>query len=203
MKLDCSSVIAAFSTYGFDVHMIDLYPAMMAGASVHIVPEDVKKDMVRLNDFFEKHNVTCTFLTTQIGHQIATMFENKSLKVLVVGGEKVPAMEAPSYRFVNGYGPTECSMFPSFYDVEGHFEGEFIGRAVPNYKLAVVDRNLNLLPEGAAGELLVAGTGVGRGYLNRPELTREKFVRFNGQKAYRTGDLVRWATDPRDGSTQL
>ena len=94
-------------------------------------------------------------------------------------------------------------MFPSFYDVEGHFEGEFIGRAVPNYNLAVVDRNLNLLPEGAAGELLVAGTGVGRGYLNRPELTREKFVRFNGQKAYRTGDLVRWATDPRDGSTQL
>lgn len=203
MGLGCDDVVAAYANYGFDAHMNDLYPTMLAGACVHILPEDVRKDMVKLNDYFESNNVTCAFLTTQIGHQIATMFDNRSLRTLVVGGEKVPAMESPTYRFVNGYGPTECTMASTFYDVKGHFEGEFVGRALPNYELAIVDNRLNLLPEGAAGELLVAGNGVARGYLGRPDLTREKFVTFNGRKAYRTGDLVRWATDPRDGSVQI
>lgn len=203
MGLDPQDTVAAYANYGFDAHMIDLYPSMLAGACVHILTEDIRKDLVKLNDYFESNDITCAFLTTQIGHQIATMFNNRSLRTLIVGGEKVPAMEAPSYRFVNGYGPTECSMFSTFYDVKGHFEGEFIGRALPNYELAVVDSRMNLLPEGVAGELLVAGNGVGRGYLGRPDLTQEKFISLNGKKAYRTGDLVRWAPDPRDGSMQI
>lgn len=201
--LSCEDVVAAYANYGFDAHMMDIYPTMLSGACVHILSDAIRSDMVKLNDYLETNRVTCAFLTTQIGCQIVSMFDNKSLRVLNVGGEKMPAIEAPAYCLVNGYGPTECSLFSTTYDVKGHFEGEFIGRALANYQLAIVDKNLNLLPEGVAGELVVAGTAVARGYLNQPDLTEEKFICFNGLKAYRTGDLVRWSEDPRDGSTQI
>ena len=192
-----------YANYGFDAHMIDIYPTMLAGAAVYILPEEMRLDLNKMNDYIEQNHLSIAFMTTQIGCQIATMFDNKSLRVLSTGGEKMPPITPPSYRFVNPYGPTECSLFSTFYDVRSYFEGEFIGRALDNYQLYVVDKNMQPVPEGVPGELLICGTGVARGYLNRPELTREKFINFRGTKAYRSGDLVRWAVDPRDGSKQI
>lgn len=195
--------VSAYANYGFDAHMMDMYPAMLAGATLHIIPEEVRLDLMEISEFISSHNITVAFFTTVIGCQLAEMFELKSLRVLTTGGEKMPPVEAKSYRFVNGYGPTECSIYSTTYDVTSHFEGEFVGRSIANYQLYIIDKNHNLVPEGESGELLIAGTGVARGYLNRPELTAEKFIEFRGQRAYRSGDLVRWAVDPRDGSKQI
>ena len=194
--------------------MIDLYPVMLVGASVYILGDDMRLDLRAMNEYMEQNHLTIAFMTTQIGCQIATMFNNKSLRLLATGGEKMPAITPPDYRFLNVYGPTECSLFSTYYDVKSYFEGEFIGKPLDNYQLYIIDHIGRLVPEGIPGELLIAGEGVGRGYLNRPDLTAEnatphsdpwpeKFITFRGQRAYRSGDLVRWAVDPRDGSKQI
>lgn len=193
----------AYANYGFDAHMIDLYPTILSGASVYIFGEDIRLDLNAMNDYIEKEHLTIGFMTTQIGCQMASIFSNKSLRLLSTGGEKMPAITPPAYRFLNVYGPTECSLFSTFYDVKSFFEGEFIGKPLDNYQLFIVDQQLGIVPRGVPGELIVCGTAVGRGYLNRPDLTAEKFITFRGQRAYRTGDLVRWSTDPRDGSSQI
>ena len=193
----------AYANYGFDAHMIDLYPVMLVGATTYILPEEMRMDLSEINDYIEKNHLTITFMTTQIGCQMATLFENKSLRLLSTGGEKMPPITPPAYRLVNAYGPTECALFSTTYNVKSYFEGEFIGTPLSNYQLYVIDKTMNLVPEGIPGELLICGTAVARGYLNRPELTAEKFITFNGLPAYRSGDLVRWTVDPRDGSKQI
>lgn len=202
-EMTASDRALAYANYGFDAHMIDLYPTMLAGASVYILNDEVRMDLVALNDFIERNGVTIAFMTTQIGTQIATMFQNKSFRVLSTGGEKMPPVNPPSYRLVNPYGPTECSLFSTFYNVKDYFEGEFIGGPIANYQLYVVDKYMNTVPEGVQGELIIGGTGVARGYLNREDMTREKFIDFKGDRFYRSGDLVKWSTDPRDGSKQI
>jgi amino acid adenylation domain-containing protein len=203
-QLTADDRAVGYANYGFDAHMIDIYPVMLVGASTYILPEDMRLDLTAMHNYLEENRLTVAFMTTQIGCQMATLFDNKSLRVLSTGGEKMPPITPPAnYRFVNPYGPTECSLFSTFYDVKSYFEGEFIGRPLDNYQLYIIDKTRNLVPEGLPGELLIAGEGVGRGYLNRPDLTAEKFITFNGQRAYRSGDLVRWAIDPRDGSKQI
>ena len=203
-QLTAADRTVGYANYGFDAHMIDIYPVMLVGASTYILPEDMRLDLTAINSYMEENKLSVVFMTTQIGCQMATLFENKTLRVMSTGGEKMPPITPPEhYRFVNPYGPTECSLFSTFYDVKSYFEGEFIGRPLDNYQLYIIDKTRHLVPEGLPGELLIAGEGVGRGYLNRPDLTEDKFIMFNGQRAYRSGDLVRWAIDPRDGSKQI
>lgn len=202
-EMTASDRAVGYANYGFDAHMIDIYPIMLVGASVYIMPEDMRLDLMAMNLYINHNELTIAFLTTQIGCQLVQMFDLKTMRVLSTGGEKMPPITPPNFRFVNPYGPTECSLFSTIYDVKTYFEGEYIGRAIDNYQLYIIDSQGNLVPEGVPGELLIAGTGVGRGYLNRPELTAQKFVDFRGQKAYHSGDLVRWAIDPFDGSHQI
>lgn len=187
----------AYANFGFDAHIIDIYPTLLAGGSIYILPSEMRMDLVSMNDYIEENHLTIAFLTTQIGCQIATLFTNKSLRVLSTGGEKMPPIQKPAYRFYNVYGPTECSLFSTFYNIEGYFDGirSIIGRPLANYHLYVVDKNLQLVPRGVAGELVISGVGVARGYLNRADLTAEKFILIEGDTAYRSGDLVRWTED--------
>ena len=105
-------------------------------------------------------------------------------------------MSKPRCRFINAYGPTECSLYTTTCDVDKDFDGRSIGRPIPNSKVYIVGPNGRIVPRGIPGELLIGGVGVGRGYLNRPELTAEKFVEYiDGEKVYKTGDLVRWAKE--------
>ena len=202
-EMSASDRAVGYANYGFDAHMIDIYPIMLAGASVYIMPEDMRLDLMAMSKYIDQNKLTIAFFTTQIGCQLVQMFDLKTMRLLSTGGEKMPPITPPNFRFINPYGPTECSLFSTIYDVKTYFEGEYIGCAIDNYQLYIVDSQGNLVPEGVPGELLIAGTGVARGYLNRPELTAQKFVDFRGQKAYHSGDLVRWAIDPYDGSHQI
>ena len=98
--------------------------------------------------------------------------------------------------FYNSYGPTETTVSATFAALK---PGDHItiGQPLPNYNMAVVDEHLNLLPNGEKGELVISGPGVGEGYINRPELTAEKFVKKSlslaalpGEIIYRTGDAA-------------
>jgi len=104
----------------------------------------------------------------------------------------------PDVRIENGYGPTETTVYATIAQLGANDRREpTIGKGLRNVKLYVLDRHMQLLPKGARGELYIGGAGVSRGYLNRPELTAERFVEnpFGEGRLYRTGDIVRWRED--------
>ena len=191
--------VAAYASYGFDACMMDMYPALTCGATVHIVPEELRLDLIALNDYFERENITHSFMTTQVGYQFASNIENHSLKFLSTGGEKLASLTPPKdYQFYNVYGPTETTVLITRYHVDQKMKDIPIGKALDNVHLYVVDPQGHRLPVGAAGELWVSGPQVSRGYLNRPEKTAEVYIGnpFTDDKkyarVYRSGDIVRY-----------
>ena len=194
--------VAAYASYGFDACMMDMYPALTCGATVYIIPEELRLDLIALNDYFEQNNITHSFMTTQVGYQFASSIENHSLIQLSTGGEKLASITPPEgYRFYNVYGPTECTIFTTQYLVDRKMKEIPIGQALNNLRLYIVDPQGHRLPVGAAGELWVSGPQVSRGYLNRPEKTAEVFISnpFSSEskysRIYRTGDIVRFLPD--------
>ena len=201
-KLNSSSKTTAYASYGFDASMMDIFCPLTAGAELHIIPEEIRLDLIALNTYFEKNSITHAFMTTQVGRQFALGIKNTSLKYLLTGGEKLVPIEPPKgYKFINLYGPTEATVFITNFQVNKYYDNIPIGKPVSNIKLYVVDNHGNRLPFGACGELQVAGVQVARGYLKRPEKTKEVFIKnpYTKEKAYkkiyRTGDIVRLLSD--------
>jgi gramicidin S synthase 2 len=192
MKITPGDRSIAYANFAFDAHMIDIYPMITSGAAVYILPSDMRLDIIRINQYMEDNGITVAFLTTQIGRQFAEDIENKSLRVLSVGGERLIPTKKPPYTFYNLYGPTEITICSTFYNIERDYNSSVIGRSVDNVSNYILDQNLHMLPAGVAGELCIGGEGVTRGYMNRDELTREKFIHWNGLRLYRSGDLARY-----------
>jgi len=202
-QIDSNCCIAAYASYGFDAYLMDLWAAMTAGAALHIISEDIRYDLVALHDYFVKEKITHAFMTTQVGTQMANNFPDiPSLKVLFVGGEKLVSMDPPSYRFINGYGPTETLAYVAAYDVCKNEKNIPIGNATQSARLYVVNKDFQRVPMGAIGELWISSLQEARGYLKLPEKTAAAFVEnpfADGSedfaRAYRTGDIVRYRED--------
>ncbi|MBP5514385.1 MAG: amino acid adenylation domain-containing protein [Bacteroidaceae bacterium] len=209
--------VAAYASYGFDACMMDMYPALTCGATVYIIPEELRLDLIALNEYFEANSITHSFMTTQVGFQFASSIENHSLLYLSTGGEKLASLTPPTnYKFYNVYGPTECTIFTTTYLVDRKLKDIPIGSPLDNMCLYIVDAQGHRLPIGASGELWVSGPQVSRGYLNRPEKTAEVYIGnpFATDKkyarVYRTGDIVRYLPDGniqfvgrRDGQVKI
>lgn len=198
--LKASDKVTAYASYGFDANMYDMYPALTCGATVYIIPEELRLDLMALNDYFEKEHITNAFMTTQVAYQFATSIENHSLKHLSTGGEKLASLTPPKgYKMHNGYGPTETTILETCYQIDREMKNIPIGKAIDNMRLYIVDAQGHRQPIGAAGELWASGPQVSRGYLNRPEKTAEVYIPnpFAGDsekyaRCYRTGDIVRY-----------
>ena len=210
-NLQPSDKVAAYASYGFDACMMDMYPALTHGAAVCIIPEDLRLNLPDLNNYFNKEGVTLSFMTTQVGCQFAMNCDNHSLRHLSVGGEKILPLTPPTnYQMHNGYGPTECTIFTTTYPLHEYEQNAPIGKPLDNLQLFVVDKDLNRLPVGASGELLVSGPQVSKGYLNQPEKTAQTYINWNGLRCYRTGDVTRLLADGnvqfvgrRDGQVKI
>ena len=203
--------VAAYASYGFDACMMDMYPALTTGAAVVIVGDDIRLNLPDLNVYFNEEGVTHSFMTTQVGCQFAMNCDNHSLRHLSVGGEKILPLTPPTtYQLHNGYGPTECTIFTTTYALKEFEQNAPIGKPLDNLQLFIVDKDFNRLPLGAAGEMLVSGPQVSRGYLNLPEKTADTYINWNGKRCYRTGDVVRYLADGniqfvgrRDGQVKI
>lgn len=182
----------AYATFGFDAHMLDLYPALQAGATIHIFDPEVRLDLTAMHDYIDRERLSVLFMTTQIAWQMATLFDLPSVRIFTGGGEKLPPLGPLPYRFVNLYGPTECSVIATAYELEGATDGRVIGRPIPGYEVRILDSRLEPMPAGVPGELVIMGDGVAAGYLNRDDLTAAKFITIDGKPSYRTGDLARY-----------
>lgn len=193
---------AAYGAFGFDASMQDLYPALTAGASVYIVPEETRLDLVGLNEFVIGNRITMMDCTTQLGRQYVTAYpDSPFMRTFTVGGEKLVPCTPPQFSFVNTYGPTECTIYVTDYEIDKEYTSVPIGKSFGNCDIYIVDKQNRLLPPGAVGELVICGYPVTRGYLNRPDLTEEKFIanpffEIEGyERMYLTGDVCRYLSD--------
>ncbi|MBP9997300.1 MAG: amino acid adenylation domain-containing protein [Lachnospiraceae bacterium] len=201
-ELNENSRVLAYASYGFDANMMDMYPAMVTGAEVVIVAEDMRLNLPGINEYVKQKQITHMFMTTQVGRQFAQLCDSEYLKCLSVGGEALVPMEPNSrFKLYNGYGPTECTIFTTTFEVDKLYRRNPIGRPLNNIHLYVVDSNMRRLPIGMPGELLVAGPQVSRGYLNNPSKTAQSYIsnpfeKIAGyERVYRTGDIVRILPD--------
>ena len=187
---------------GFDASVWELWPYLAAGASVHVVPEDIRTTPEQLRDWIVSTGITITFLSTAMAESMIDLPwpAGTALRFLLTGADTLRRYSWPDlpFTFVNNYGPTECSVVATSGAVPVAVDTEAlppIGRPIDNAQAYVVDEHMNCLPAGEPGELLIGGAGVGRGYLNLPELTSQKFVpdpfsKAKGARLYRTGDLA-------------
>ena len=200
--IDFDSKVAAYASFGFDASMMDIYGALANGAQLHIIPEEIRLDFIGLQRYFEENGITHSFMTTQVGRQFALEMDCKSLKYLSVGGEKLVPLDPPKgYKFFNAYGPTECTIFTTVFEVDKYYSNIPIGKALDNIKLYITDKFGHLLPYGACGELMISGWQVSRGYLNKPEKTAEVYTKniYDDTKGYEvlyhSGDVARYLPD--------
>ncbi|PAD62256.1 hypothetical protein CHH79_18835, partial [Bacillus siamensis] len=185
---------AKYAGFGFDASIWEMFPAWTIGAELHVIDEAIRLDITRLNHYFEEHGVTITFLPTQLAEQFMEL-ENSSLRMLLVGGDKLKRAVKQPYTIVNNYGPTENTVVATSGVINPEEGSLSIGRAIANTRAYILGDGDQVQPEGIAGELCVAGRGLARGYLNREEETAKRFTAdpfVPGERMYRTGDLVKW-----------
>ena len=207
------SSVPVHSSISFDLTVTSLYPPLLAGATVELLPEDIAAQnlLAALRKSGNRALVKITpahleLLSRQISRDEAAGMS----RVFVIGGENLLAETlqlwreaAPKTRLINEYGPTETVVGCCVYEVQPgdpHSGSVPIGRPIANTQLYVLDPSLQPVPPGVIGELYIGGAGVARGYLNRPELTAERFLSDHfsgvpGSRMYKTGDLARYRTD--------
>lgn len=217
MSISAESCVATYASFGFDAGVMDIFTTALAGASLYVVPDDIRLDLPQLDAFFSQNAITHTFMTTQLGRMFAQFTHCETLRHFLVGGEKlVPFTPPETMEFVNGYGPSETIAYVAHYHVKDDSSLQPIGLPSANTKLYIIDKQQRRLPIGACGELCIAGQQVGRGYLGRPEKTAEVFVEnpfchdAEYSRMYRTGDVVRLLPDGnfdfvgrRDGQVKI
>ncbi|OUM08507.1 non-ribosomal peptide synthetase [Pseudomonas syringae] len=204
--------IAFVSNPAFDASTLEVWGALLNGGQIFIIEHSTLIDPVRFSAALRHGNVSVLFLTTALFNQYVQLIPEAlvGLRMLISGGERADPVsfrtmlaQAPGLHLLNAYGPTETTTFATACDVRvlaESAESVPIGRPIGNTRLYVLDAHQRLAPLGAIGELYIGGDGVALGYLNRPELTDEKFIAdpFStqpGATMYRTGDLGRWLED--------
>ncbi|MGO4966553.1 lichenysin non-ribosomal peptide synthetase LicA [Bacillus paralicheniformis] len=190
---------AKYAGFGFDASVWEMFPYWIAGAELHIIDESIRMDITRLNQYFEENKITITFLPTQLCEQFMEL-DNQSLRVLLTGGDKLKRIAKRSYTLVNNYGPTENTVVATSTAIDPDKGMLSIGKPIANTRAYVLGQNNEVQPVGVAGELCIAGRGLARGYLNKPEETAKRFTEdpfVPGERMYRTGDAVKWLEDGR------
>ncbi|PEE41403.1 amino acid adenylation domain-containing protein [Bacillus pseudomycoides] len=205
-SLHVNDRLLAVTTFAFDISALEIYLPLISGASVQIAQKEAVQDSSALTEIIQKENITIMQATPTLWHALVTDYPERliGLKVLV-GGEALPSNLASRLKELNChvtnlYGPTETTIWSTFMDMNEEESGTpSIGRPIWNTEVYVLDAGLQPVPPGVVGELYIAGTGLANGYLERPELTAERFVAnpFGklGTRMYRTGDLVKWRKD--------
>ena len=195
------SVSLSMAAMTFDVSVLEEFIPLTNGLTAVIASDEEILNPVMLGDLILKNGVdimttTPTYLSNMI--DLPQLREAASrIKVFDVGAEAFPPALYDKIRTVNpdayimnGYGPTETTISCTMKVITDS-KNITIGAPNGNVHVYVVDKENKILPDGETGELVVAGLGVGRGYINLPEKTAEVFISLNGEKAYKTGDLAK------------
>jgi len=198
---------SSVASLGFDAAIWEVWPYLVAGASVSLAEDAVRRSPESLQDWLIAEEITVAFVPTAAAEPLlaADWPSSVPLRYLLTGGETLHSFPRPALPFavVNNYGPTECTVVASSGVVasEGGANGlPTIGRPIPGTQLYLLDAKGRLVSPGEVGEIFIGGACVGRGYRNRPEQTAQAFLadRYGpqgGMRLYRTGDLGRQLPD--------
>ncbi len=212
-EFNADDVWTLFHSNAFDFSVWEMWGALLHGSTVVVVPSQVAKDNVAFCRLINEYKVTVLSQTPSAFYPLMDYLcdrkDSLNLRYIVFGGEALEYrklqnwfqnMQQSSVELVNMYGITETTVHVTYHAVNADDTEEYssnIGQPLADLKAYVCSTKMLLQPVGVTGELYVSGGGVTRGYLNRPELTAERFIEhsFNHSKKlrlYRTGDLVRW-----------
>ncbi|MEU9197808.1 amino acid adenylation domain-containing protein [Streptomyces hundungensis] len=206
LRLSADDRFLAVTTIGFDISNLELWTPLAHGAHLVLAARETVKDPVALARLVEDSGAT-VLQATPTAWQGLVASRPEALRGLIklVGGEALPGPLARALHDLGGpltnvYGPTETTIWSTAARLDSATcERPPIGRPLDNTRVYVLDAGLRPVGPGEAGELYIAGTGVTRGYLNRPGLTSQRFTAdpFGpaGGRMYRTGDLVRWSAE--------
>ena len=201
-KLTDKSNTTVVANCAFDASAFEIWPALSAGATLHIVDQTSLVNPSMLSAFFGNHEITFSWLPTPITEVLMNDPQLQlppCLEIIVTAGQRLTVRppKAWSTVVVNAYGPTETTIIATSSIVSSQGDSlPDIGKPIVGVSTYILDENRLPVADGETGELYVAGVGVCRGYINRPELTAAKFVSLENvsaspQRAYATGDLCR------------
>ncbi|WFS69318.1 amino acid adenylation domain-containing protein [Agrobacterium leguminum] len=201
LKIDSSSVVAALTNLSFDISGLEIYLPLLTGA--HLVMMKHNPDAEQLARELSDAEVTIIQATPSVWRLLLDSGWRPAPGLTILsGGEALPSelanflVNRPGDTW-NLYGPTETTVWSTMMMLHAG-DAVAIGRPIANTRCYVVDSQMNLVPPGTPGELLIGGSGVARGYCNDPRLTAQRFSMdpFNhGGRLYRTGDIVSWNSD--------
>lgn len=196
--------VLGYAAHTFDVSIFEMFGALLHGARLHIASDADRLDIDRLQALLETARISVMDMPPAV-MALLDPSRLETLRIAFVGGEAFPGDLVNRWnkvcRFYNGYGPTECTVTMVVHRCEGTWDtSPPIGLPIAGHVAHVLDGSLRPVPYGVPGELVIGGTGLARGYLNDPGLTREKFVpdpfgTAPGGRLYRTGDLVKRRRD--------
>ena len=191
----------------FDATGWELWPYLASGASVYLPDEDTRISAPLLRDFLLKNNISISFVSTAIAEMMMTLTwpTSLALRFLLTGADTLrhyPPASLP-FQLINNYGPTEATVVATsgrILPTDNAAESPSIGRPIANTQVYLLDEQLRQVPVGEVGELYIGGLGLAQGYLNRPELTAERFLANPlsddpEARLYKTGDLARYLPD--------
>jgi amino acid adenylation domain-containing protein len=183
---------------GFDAAVMEIWPHLSAGATLCLADEAVRSSPDLIQEWMIRERVTIALMPTVLGERLTTMDwpAATTLRLLIIGGEVLhhgPALPLP-FTVVNNYGPTECTVAATYSMLAPGTDGAPpIGRPITGATVYLLDEEGTPVADGETGEIYIGGDGVGRGYRNLPELTRQRFLQdpfseVPAARMYRTGD---------------
>ncbi|WP_216595498.1 polyketide synthase [Myxosarcina sp. GI1] len=211
--LDGNQILLQLAPISFDAATLEIWGALLHGGCCVLYPDNSLPEPQTLRRVIEENGVTTVWLTAALFNTLITEAPEclQNVKEILTGGEalSVPHIKRaqqllPNTQLINGYGPTENTTFTCCYRISNPLADSLtsipIGKAIANTEVYILDEHLQPLPFGEAGELYIGGDGLALGYLNRPELTAERFIShpFSEEpeaKVYKTGDKVRYLKD--------
>jgi len=205
-KGGCDDVILQKTPYSFDVSVWEIFWPLQVGAKLAIAENNSHRDIYQIHNQVNQYNVTMLhFIPAMLMAFLSARHQtHNKLKTIFCSGESLLSEHSacfyekyPFAELVNLYGPTEAAIDVSIWRCKNNRKIIPIGKPIANTSLYVVDDNLQQLPIGVKGELLIGGTQVADGYVGNSELTKKAFITnpLGSGKVYKTGDCARWNDD--------
>ena len=214
--------ILQFTTFIFDVAAEEIFPTWLSGATLIMRPQEMFTNLIEFSQFLGQESLTVVNLPAPYWQEWVLEIDRKvsqipdSLRLVITGSDqvlpeklalwqKLVAEKGQNIQWINAYGLTETTITSTVYQLPVNYQLNTtysvpIGRPIANTEIYILDQNLQPVPIGIPGELHIGGAGLARGYLNRKQLTNEKFISnpipsSKSSRLYKTGDLARYLPD--------
>jgi len=209
VELNDSDKLLSTSSISFDAFTFDSWGMLLNGGTLYLENTDDYLDPDKLKKYITDYKINIMLIPTGLYERIAEVDLQNNLDIfigvtkIIVGGDRLPFEISNKFitryanlQLINGYGPTENTTFTTFYNVKKEFKTDIpIGKPITNTSVYIFNESGNLCPIGVSGEIYIGGEGLSRGYINRYELNKQKFVKNplnQSETLYRSGDIGKW-----------